>query len=159
MDLDSKAYSQIVNAVFGNEVGYRDNVSPLSADQARAIIGIVRLAAAADRRDDVDERTACETVVHELATRAGIDVPPELDEDDPGEPTAALERYAQPLFRSRAGDLAYALAYVVSVSDIDLAPEEFEFEDDLARLLDISEARCEQLTAVASALLTPALDL
>ena len=48
-----------------------------------------------------------------------------------------------------------ALAYVVAIADLELAPAESEFLADLAVALGVSDARADELAAVCAQAITP----
>jgi hypothetical protein len=99
---------------------------PLSRDDAEAIVTIGQLAVDADGREDADEIDmffAFGKAVFELA--GSKDTPEPLLPDD--DPIAQMTILAKSLASDGAKSLAYAMAYVLTVADIVIAPAEDVF--------------------------------
>src|SRR5262249_47182059 len=131
----------------------------VSPDDAIAIIRIVHLVVTADHREDDDELAMLDSVTIGLCELAGIEVdavPPSSDSlpsDD-----ERLERVCglgDQLSSKASRELAYAIAYLLSISDLDLAPAEAALIDGLAGALGIPDDRSEALAAGVAAAVTP----
>lgn len=146
MNLDPVAIRSIVRA---------RHVGPLPPADAETILGLCQLAVDADGREDADEIAmffAFGAAVNELAGIAGAPTPTFASDLDDGE---QLEALAHQLVTQPSRELAYAIAYVLTVADVDIAPEESEFIDNLRAALRIEPDRADQLAAEIGAAITP----
>lgn len=128
----------------------------LSADDARALVAIARIAVDADDREDADEVVTADDIVAELCEMAAIDAPPPMQlPRDNLEREALLRKYAEPLRGRPAGELAYLIAYIVSVSDFAYQPEEIWLVEHVRDAVGIDQERAGELTAGAAEFVTP----
>ena len=157
MDIDEPQFRTIVTAVFGAaEPGNRDSATPLTPDEGRAIIGIARLAVDSDDREDDDEIALLDQLVGHICALAGITAPPLTAlPRDASERSAALSAAAAPLLGKPSAMLAYAVAYLMTISDMDIAPVEASFVDELGELIGLDPDRAEELQAKVTGILTP----
>ncbi|CAN5896467.1 hypothetical protein BH11MYX3_BH11MYX3_33160 [soil metagenome] len=128
---------------------------PLSEPDAEAIMGIAQLAVDADGREDADEIATFFTIgkaVFELAGFADVPTPTFAADEEDDERLRALARQ---LGTPAAKELAYAVAFVMAVSDIDLAPEEGALVEALCQALELNDDRAAELAATVSAAITP----
>ena len=143
MHVNGDAFRSMVTATAGDG-------TTIAESDARAVLGICALVAGADDKTDVDE----DSVLGEIAGHLGPTVPDVRANDD-------LERLEQireiggELSTQGVRDLAYALAYVVAIADLELAPAESEFLADLAVALGVSDARADELAALCAQAITP----
>ena len=142
MHVNGDAFKTMLNATVGQTaVGDTD---------ARAILGICTLVAGADNKSDDEEEDA----LGEIAGHLGPPLPNVYANDDLERLEKIREIGAQ-LSTTGTRELAYMLAYVVSVSDLELAPAESEFLADLAVALGISDARADELASQCAQAVTP----
>ena len=120
----------------------------LTRTEVEDLLAIGYLAMRADGRTTEDELDALER-----ASRVLLDpheVPSKLMAQfaEKFEATGAsgmLESVVARLERTEARELAYKLAYAMSLSDLDTNDDEFLFEDELREALGIAEERAEAL--------------
>jgi hypothetical protein len=150
MQLDSTAFRSIVGVVPGDRL--------LAAD-ARTIVQIAELAAGVDLDDDADERILLEAVGQHVCASAGIArdsvpvvSPLPLDHEDRMAWICAL---ATQLTTTGARELAYVIAYLLTASDLELAPVESTFLGELREALSIPEERASELLATVTEIVTP----
>ncbi|HEY4178556.1 MAG TPA: hypothetical protein VGM90_17030 [Kofleriaceae bacterium] len=127
----------------------------LSAIDAEAIIEITQLALDADGREDSDEiKTyfALGKAVFGIAGLGDAETPTFVSDDEDGE---RMKELAATLTTPAAKELAFACAHVLSIADVDIAPEESDFLAALLDALGISDDRAEELTAKVNELITP----
>jgi hypothetical protein len=127
----------------------------LSVDEAEAIVALAQLAVDADGREDPDEIKTFFTAgkaVYELTGMPDLPTPTFLDADDPED---RMRELAGQLHTPAAKDLAYAVAFVMAVSDVDVAPEEGALVEKLQGVLKLPEDRAAELAATISAAITP----
>lgn len=150
MHVNADAFRAMLKATMGaSEGGYREGMAVEETD-ARAILGICALVAGADDRNDEDE----DSMLGELAGHLGP-VVPDVRANDDLERLEKIREIGAQLSTTGTRELAYMLAYTVSISDMDLAPAESEFLADLAVALGISDARADELAAVCAQAMTP----
>ena len=131
----------------------------LSPPEIGAITQLAFLAAEIDFDEDIDERDALDELTTELYSMSelpvasgGVVSPLPIDDE---ERSAVIHELA-PLLESRgARELAYVIAYLVSVADLELAPIESRFIDDLQRALEISDERAADLVSTVGEAVTP----
>jgi hypothetical protein len=130
-----------------------------SPSEARTVLQIAQLAAGIDLDDDASERGLLNTLTRHLCAVAEIPIStvPVLSPlpGDDEERSARLASLAHRLATTRARELAYVLAYLLIVVDLELAPVETELLDGLRRTLGIEDRRAAELLAAAAELVTP----
>lgn len=133
----------------------------LTAGDATTILRLGWLAAEIDLREDRDELGVWSSLVRRFSAKTGspaavapVSPVPEGDE----ERAARIGELAAQLATRAARELAYALAYLLAVADVELAPVEQTFLDQLRRALSIDEARAAALVATAAQIVTPSAD-
>ena len=149
--LDNRNFGRLLDIVM-------PGASPNPAE-ARAVLHIAQLAAGIDLDDDLAERGLLGTLTVLLCDAAMIP----LDSVRPLSPLPidAEERRAQiaslagRLVSTESRELAYILAYLLIVADLELAPVESDLLDDLRRALWIDGDRAGELAAEVSVLVTP----
>ncbi|HEY4059117.1 MAG TPA: hypothetical protein VGM39_21020 [Kofleriaceae bacterium] len=127
----------------------------LSAVDAEAIVELTQLALDADGREDSDEiKTffALGKAVFGLAGMGDAELPTFVGGDDDGE---RMKELASSISATPAKELAFACAHVLSISDVDIAPEESDFLAALLDTLGISDERSEALVEQVNELITP----
>jgi hypothetical protein len=139
---------------------YRDALRPLhpgklSESDAETILELAQLVVDADGKEDPDEIAmffAVGKAVYEIAGIADAPTPTfAADEED----DARLKALAGKLGTKASGELAYAVAYLLTVADIELAPAESALVESLRTALAIEEERAAEITATVSAAITP----
>jgi hypothetical protein len=127
----------------------------LSGSDAAVILELCQLAVDADGREDPDEISmffAFGAAVNELAGSAAASTPTfASDEDDDQRMHALAAQLASPASR----ELAYTIAYVLTVADVDIAPEESAFIEKLRAALRVDSDRADDLAAQIAAAITP----
>jgi hypothetical protein len=127
--------------------------------ETSTILQIAQLAAGVDLDEDLDERGLLGTLTQKLCATAGIP----LETVTPLSPlpihteerTAQIATLADGLVTSSSRELAYIVAYLLIVSDLELAPVETELLDGLRGALRIEGRRASELAAEVSELVTP----
>ena len=94
-----------------------------------------------------------------VCANAGIDldrVPPASPLPIDGEERAAwITRIASGLRTAGVRELAYVVVYLVTVADLEIAPAESAFLDQLRDALDIANDRASDIAVTVSSMLTP----
>jgi hypothetical protein len=157
MDLEATQFHALVRAVFAHrEQGYRDG-APLAADQADRIVGLARLVVSADRGENAEERALLATLVGHVRALANGDAGP-IDDGDRRDDRARgvqLASLASDL-HGGAAELAYVVAYLLTIADLAIDPAEEVFLEALRAALAISEDRADELHAAIGDVLAPA---
>lgn len=128
----------------------------LSAEDAEAILEITQMAVDADGQEDPEEIrffVAVGQAIFQLTGSAMVSSPAFVSADDD------LERVRElggKLSTKEARELAYATSHLLTVVDVQIAPEEDDFLEMLRTALGISEARADELAAQLGAAITPA---
>jgi hypothetical protein len=128
----------------------------LSAEDAETIIELAQMAVDADGQEDVDEiKTffAIGKAIYELAGLGDTPTPTFIGDDDDLE---RIRELGAKLSSKEARELAYATAHLLSVIDVQIAPEEDAFLENLRVALGIGEDRANDLATKMSASITPA---
>ncbi|HUS32625.1 MAG TPA: hypothetical protein VMZ53_29190 [Kofleriaceae bacterium] len=128
----------------------------LSLDDAETIVELAQMAVDADGQEDVDEiKTffALGKAIYELAGMLDAPTPTFIGDDDDLE---RIRELGAKLATNEARELAYATAHLLTVIDVQIAPEEDAFLEKLRVALGITEDRADELAAKMSAAITPA---
>ncbi len=146
--IDDTKFRQIL------DLAYYRQVDP---EEIRAIVRIAQLAAAVDLDDDPDERTMLGTLGGKLCALGGLASVPRLARVpiDDEERAFQVAKLSLSLVSPAARDLAFAVAYLVIVADLELAPVEGSLLSQLAYALMIPEPRANQLVQGISQIVTP----
>ncbi len=147
------------------EVGYRENgyVEPplthskLSPADAEVIVAIMQLAVAADRVEDPDERALFDQLAGHIYHHANVKTtPPHLGPvEDAERRIDHLRSHAAQLHGKASAALAYAVSYILAISDMDLDPDESEMLGVLCEALGLDGEKADDLLPVVSELITP----
>jgi hypothetical protein len=135
------------------------NASLARAD-AEAIVGIARLAVDADRRVDKDELAFYDIVTNHVCALAGLaagalqDAEAKKPRGEDDRQTRMVARAAQ-LTTQPVRELAYAVAYMVLISDLDIQPVEDKFLDAMVKTFAISEDREATITSAVTDAVIP----
>jgi hypothetical protein len=131
----------------------------VDSDAIRAILDAAQLAGAIDLDDAREERRVLRALIARLCAIAEIDVatvrPLSPVPTDREERAARLAVLRERLTSPGARELAYALAYLVVVADLELAPVETDLLEVMQRELSIPRERADELVALASGMVTP----
>lgn len=112
-----------------------------SATEARAIVDVARLAAAADNKTDLSETVVLLALTRIVCEMAGLsEVPPTTTID-----AERLAQIGEQLVPRGARELAYACAFLVMIQDLELTKEESSMASGLADALVLEAARAKQL--------------
>lgn len=110
-------------------------------NEARAVIDVARLAAAADKRSDVGETSLLIGITQLLCEMAGTAMPDFNAQID----SSRLMSIGECLEPMGARELAYACAYLIVIQDLTLTDEEKQLIDALPAALVIDPDRARQL--------------
>lgn len=153
IELDASTFRRLIDAVMPGE--------RLSPSETRTILLIAQLAAGIDLDEDTDERGLLRAFTRHLCAFAGIPessvpvlspLPLPIDVE---ERCARIAAISTQLPTTRARELAFVVAHLLIVSDLELAPVEAELLDGLRPALSIDARRADELVAEASELVTP----
>jgi hypothetical protein len=111
--------------------------------EARAIIDVARLAAAADKKTDLSEAVVLLALCRIVCEMAGLSAIPETTAID----GARLAEIGEQLVPTGARELAYAAAFLVMVQDLDVTKEETLMARGLGEALVLAPARAQELSA------------
>lgn len=112
-----------------------------TADEARAIIDVARLAAAADKRSDVGETSVLLGLTQLLCEMSGSAMPDLNAQVD----ASRLMSIGDTLEPMGARELAFACAYLIVIQDLTLTDEEKQLIEALPAALVIDPERACQL--------------
>ena len=130
--------------------------SKLSPVDAETIIELAQLTLDADGREDADELKTYFAVSKSVFGLAGMhDVSPPTFVSD-AEDADRMVALAGKLSTPGAKELAFACAHLLSISDVDISPEEGVFVTDLRDALGISVDRADALIEQINTAITPA---
>jgi len=176
MQIDSAQFTKIMYAVYERfepkspappadekEVGYRENAhvershSKLSPADAELVVAIMQLAVAADRVEDPDEQALFDQLAAHIYHHANVQTtPPHLGPvEDAERRIDHLRSHAAQLHGKASAALAYAVAYILAISDMDLDPDESEMLGVLCEALGLDGEKADDLLPVVSELITP----
>lgn len=129
---------------------------PLAEADAEAIVAIAQLTVDADGREDAEEIQKFFAIGRAVLVQAGRNETPTPTfadtEDEGGE---HLKGLAGALSSVAAKELAYGVAFLMAIADVDLAPEEGALVEALREALGLSEERADEIAATVSAAITP----
>jgi tellurite resistance protein len=149
--LDDAKFQQILDVSLGDQ--------RLGPAEAQTVLQLARLAAEIDLEDDPDEQALLRSLTVRLCTATGVTLdelprpfPVPTDDEERAMQVAALVRR---LPTTGARDLALTLAYLLIVSDLELAPVEDALLAQLQRALTIPPERASQLIDAVARIVTP----
>ena len=154
-DLDDRTTDRIFQAIIPPGPA-------LAAAEVTAILQLGWLVAEIDFHEDGDELAVWRSIARRLVTTSGgepafVEPVSPLPLDDE-ERSARVHELSAKLSTRSARELAYAIAYLVAVADVELGPIEQAFLDQLRRALGIEEDRADYLAATAARIVTPSGD-
>jgi hypothetical protein len=114
-----------------------------SPTEARAIVDVARLAAAADNRTDLAETVVLLSLTRIVCEMAGVaEIPDSAGTID----VHRLLEIGEQLVPTGARELAFACAYLVMIQDLVLTADERRMTSALGEALVIDAARAKQLS-------------
>ncbi len=114
-----------------------------SADEARAIIDVARLAATADGKTDLSETVVLLALTKIICEMAGLKEVPNTTAVD----GKRLAEIGDTLSPQGARELAYASAFLIMIQDLELTKEESQMANGLAEALVIEGGRAKALAS------------
>lgn len=131
----------------------------LSPDEAASIIQIAQLAGGVDLDEDPGELRLERQLARYVASLGGLPAgrvapvsPLPLDRE---ERRAWIARLAAGLDTEEVGQLAYVIAYLVTIGDLEIAPVESTFLEELRAALGIGRDLASDLVVSISSMITP----
>ncbi|MBA3461726.1 MAG: hypothetical protein H0T46_17310 [Deltaproteobacteria bacterium] len=152
MNIDAAQYKQIATIVYDGK-----GVGPTAAE-AELVVAICQLAVAADKVEDPDEAALFQSIATHVYAHANLSTTPPTFHpiEDQDQRRDLMQSTAAQLAGKPSAGLAYALAYILAISDLDLAPEEGELLEDLGEALAIDADRADDLIVGVTEVITPA---
>ena len=151
MEIDAATFHAITNRILP--------ATSLSAAETTALVHTAQIAGGVDLDEDASERTMRRQLERYVCTIAGIDptsvAPASPLPIDDEERVAWAARLASALRSPGVDELAYVIAYLVTVADLQLAPVESTFVEQLREALEIDRARANDLITTVSSMITP----
>lgn len=151
--IDEAKLRELVAATLGDRIG---------VSEIRAAVEAAQLAASIDLDDTSEEQGLLRILIARLCGIAGVDAavvsPLARVPTDPEERASLLAAMRQRMTSPGTRELAFALAYLVIVADLELAPIEMDLLDAMQHDLGIARERAAQLVELASVLVTPGVD-
>jgi hypothetical protein len=114
-----------------------------SANEARAIIDVARLAATADGKTDLSETVVLLALTKIICEMAGLKEVPNTTAVD----GKRLAEIGETLSPQGARELAYASAFLIMIQDLELTKEESQMANGLAEALVIDSGRAKALAS------------
>lgn len=150
VNIDAEQYRQIAAAVYEGDGGP-------TPGEAELVVSICQLAVAAGSLEDADEAALFESIAAQVYAHAKlVTTPPAFSRvEDDEQRNELIKNTAAQLAGTSSAWLAYALAYILAISDLELAPEEGELLDDLVDALGIDPDRADALIVAVTEILTP----
>lgn len=149
--IDDAKFQQILDVTLGAQ--------PLGPSELRTLLQVIQLAAEIDLDEDPAEMTLLRSLTNQLCAATGITLDrfPVLSPipTDDEERAAQLAALVQQLPTTGVRDLALALAYLMIVADLELAPVEDALLQQLQRGLTIPSDRASCLLDAVGRIVTP----
>ena len=152
--IDDAKFQQILDVTLGGQ--------PITPPELCTLLQVIQLAAEVDLDEDPAELTLLRSLTERLCTATGIalDRFPLLSPipTDDEERAAQLAVLVPRLPTTGTRDLAFALAYLMIVADLELAPVEDALLHQLRRALTIPPERASRLLTTIGRIVTPGAD-
>ncbi|HEX7703086.1 MAG TPA: hypothetical protein VF403_20250 [Kofleriaceae bacterium] len=139
------------------EIATNLGVTKLSATEAQAIVGLARLAIDADRTVDGDELDLYDDLADLICELAGADADAdEIVETEDRKPRGDDDRVARiadgagKLTTTSVRELGYAVAFMLTIADLAIQPDEDAYLAQLQDALVISDDRQAEIAATVS---------
>jgi hypothetical protein len=131
----------------------------LTPEEARTIVQLAYLTTELDFDEDADELQTLDQLARNVWALAGtedggVEVVSPLP-IDAEERRGRIRELATQLSKRGARELAYVAAYLLAASDLELAPIEGSFLDELQDALEIEDERAADLVAMSAERVTP----
>jgi hypothetical protein len=147
MHLDATRLDQLLGTL------HPGKLSPTDAD---TIVSLAQLSVDADDQEDSAEIRLLSSLGKAVFKRAGLDRTPRPELVDAADDAdARMHELARKLGTPHAREVAYAVAHLLAISDISIAPAEDRFLVSLRSALAIDPARADEIAALAGASITP----
>jgi tellurite resistance protein len=129
--------------------------SSLDRAQATTLVQIAQVAAGADLRDDPAEQALLHAVAQHVGLKPGelLPIPPLPDEEARLEWIGALSK---DLRTHPVRELAFALAFLMSVADLELVPAETEALEEFQRALGVDHRRATDVVVLVTEIVAAA---
>jgi hypothetical protein len=127
----------------------------LPAEDVETILAIAQMAVDADGQEDAEEIQAFFALgkaVYELAGIMDASTPTFFNDEDDLE---AIRQLGAQLTTQASREVAYAAAHLLTVIDVQIAPEEDDFLEDLRTTFGITPDRAGELATMMGAAITP----
>lgn len=128
----------------------------LPAEDAETILAIAQMAVDADGQEDAEELQAFFALGKAVYALAGVNDAPTPsffnDEDD----LEAIRQLGAQLSTQASREVAYAAAHLLTIVDVQIAPEEDDFLEDLRTAFGITQERATELATMMGSAITPA---
>jgi hypothetical protein len=137
------------------EIATKLGVTKLSATEAQAIVGLARLAIDADRSVDGDELDLYDDLADLICELAGADAD-EIVETEDRKPRGDDDRVARiadgstKLTSTPVRELGYAVAFMLTIADLAIQPDEDAYLAQLQDALLLSDDRQAEIAATVS---------
>ncbi|MGE0397368.1 MAG: hypothetical protein AB7T06_11650 [Kofleriaceae bacterium] len=128
---------------------------PVPAADAEVILELAQLCIDSDGREDADEIQSFFALGKAVFAMAGLSNTPTPTSMGGDEDNERMRELSGQLSTTHAKELAFACAHLLSISDIDIAPEEDAFIGELRDALSISVERGDEIAAQLNAAVTP----
>ncbi|MGE0869056.1 MAG: hypothetical protein AB7P03_10845 [Kofleriaceae bacterium] len=152
MNINSITYDAMVHAIAPDS-------GSMSATDARSIVQLAELAVGVDLKEDSEERATLDALARHVCADGGIErtAVPSVSPlpEGPEERRAWLRTLALGITSPAGRALAYALTYVVIVSNGELGPTEAALLEELRDMLAIGPDRAAELIERVSEAITP----
>ena len=128
----------------------------LPVDDVETILAIAQMAVDADGQEDAEEIQAFFALgkaVYELAGVKDAATPTFFNDEDDLE---AIRQLGAQLSTQASREVAYAAAHLLTVIDVQIAPEEDDFLEDLRTTFGITPDRAGELATMMGSAITPA---
>jgi len=137
------------------EIATKLGVTKLDAPEAQAIVGLARLAIDADRSVDGDELDLYDDLADLICELAGADAD-EIVEAEDRKPRGDDDRVARiadgatKLTTTSVRELGYAIAFMLTIADLAIQPDEDAYLAQLQDALKITDDRQAEIAATVS---------
>jgi hypothetical protein len=131
----------------------------LLPDEVVALVHAAQVASGADLVENREEQTVAEMLINDLCQMMHVNAasisPASPLPVGPEEQRDWAVRIAGALMTFGANELAYVMAYLVTVADLHVPPAESEFLEELRYALDLTRERARDLAIEVSSMVTP----
>ena len=137
------------------EIAAKLGVTKLGAPEAQAIVGLARLAIDADRSVDGDELDLYDDLADLICELAGSDADDVVEAEDrkprgDDDRVARIADGAGKLTNTPGRELGYAVAFMLTMADLAIQPDEDAYLAQLQDALKLSDDRQAEIAATVS---------